>query len=142
MRSIFVPVGGGDGLYGIYKGWQDLVKLGVVKRLPRLYACQPEGAAPLVAAEAQHADEVPVVKARRSLALSIREAETGGHALHALRDSGGHALAVSDAEIMDAAARLARDGLSVDPSSAAALAGALGLLGRGEVQGDGPLVCV
>jgi threonine synthase len=39
---IFVPVGGGDSLYGIYKGWRDLVQLGAVRRLPRLYACQPE----------------------------------------------------------------------------------------------------
>ena len=139
---VFVPVGGGDSLYGIYKGWRELEQLGAVSRIPRLYACQPETAAPLAAAEARHASEVPVVEVQRSPALSIREPETGGHALHALRASGGRALAVADSEIMEAAVRLAQSGLSVDPASAASVAGALGMVRRGQLQDRGPLVCI
>ena len=139
---VFVPVGGGDSLFGIYKGWRELVQLGAVARVPRLYACQPEGAAPLAAAEALNAVEVAPVEAQRSPALSIREAETGGHALRAVRESGGHALAVPDSEIMDAAARLGRSGLSVDPASAASVAGALAMVKRGAVDDGGPVVCI
>ena len=139
---VFVPVGGGDGLYGIYKGWRELEQLGAVTRIPRLYACQPETAAPLAAAEASQAAEVPVVEVQRSSALSIREAETGGHALHALRASGGRALAVADSEIMDAASHLARSGLSVDPASAASVAGALAMLRSDQLPVGGPLVCI
>jgi threonine synthase len=139
---VFVPVGGGDSLYGIYKGWRELVRLGTLDRLPRLYACQPEGAAPLVAAEATNAGEVPRVETQRSPALSIREAETGGHALRALRDSGGHAIGLSDSEIMDAAALLGGMGLSVDPASAASVAGVLALRKTGTLDGTGPLVCI
>jgi threonine synthase len=139
---VFVPVGGGDSIYGIYKGWRELVQLGTLDRLPRLYACQPEHAAPLVAAEAQNATEVPRVETQRSPALSIREAETGGHALRALHDSGGRALAVSDTEIIDAMSRLGRLGLSVDPASAASVAGALAMLESGKLDDGRPIVCI
>jgi threonine synthase len=110
--------------------------------LPRIYACQPAGAAPLVAAEASGATDVPHVEIDRSVALSIREADTGNHALRGLRDSAGVAVAVTDAEIMDAASRLGRLGLSVDPASAASVAGALGVVHDGRVADDGPLVCI
>jgi threonine synthase len=139
---VFVPVGGGDSLYGIYKGLRELVQLGALARLPRVHACQPTGAAPLVAAEASGADEVPHVEVDDSLALSIREADTGVHALRGLRESGGVAVAVSDAEIMDAAGRLGGLGLAVDPASAASVAGALVAL-RDRIVSDGaPVVCI
>ena len=139
---VFVPVGGGDSMYGIYKGFKELVQLGALTRAPRMYACQPQGAAPLAAAQARGTSDVPTVETDRSPALSIREAETGGHALRALRESGGQAVAVSDDSIMDAASRLASFGLSVDPASAASLAGALQLLKHKTVDDGGPLVCI
>jgi threonine synthase len=139
---VFVPVGGGDSLYGIYKGFRELVNLGALARLPRMYACQPTGAAPLVAAETSGADDVPHVEIDRSLALSIREADTGMHALRGLRDSAGGAMAVSDSEIMDAAGRLGSLGVSVDPASAASVAGALGAVRDHIVTDDGPVVCI
>jgi threonine synthase len=139
---VFVPVGGGDSLYGIYKGLQELVQLGSLARLPRVHACQPTGAAPLVAAQTSAADEVPHVEVDRSLALSIREADTGRHAWRGLRESGGRAVAVSDTEIMGAAGRLSGLGLSVDPASAASVAGALAAVRDHVVMDDGPVVCI
>jgi threonine synthase len=139
---VFVPVGGGDSLYGIFKGLRELVQLGALTRPPRVHACQPTGAAPLVAAEASGADEVPHVDADRSLALSIREADTGRHALRGLRESGGGAVAVSDVEIMAAAGRLGGLGLSVDPASAASVAGALSAQRDRVATHDAPVVCI
>jgi threonine synthase len=139
---VFVPVGGGDSVYGIFKGFLELFRLGVLSRLPRMYACQPEGAAPLVAAQQHNADDVPHVEARPSLALSIREADTGNHALQAIRKSGGRAVGVADASIVSAVGRLANTGLAVDPASAASVAGALAALDQGLLGDDGPVVCV
>jgi threonine synthase len=141
---VFVPVGGGDSLYGIYKGFRELHAIGGLERVPRMYACQPAGAAPLVAAVAAMGDEVPHVEVDRSPALSIREADTGRHALRGLRESSGTALPVTDSEIMDAATRLGRHGLSVDPASAASVAGALKALRDGVVGAGvgGPVVCI
>jgi len=107
-----------------------------------VHACQPTGAAPLVAAQTSGADEVPHVEVDASLALSIREADTGMHALRGLRESGGRAVAVSDTEIMDAAGRLGGLGLSVDPASAASVGGALAALRDHVVTDDGPIVCI
>jgi threonine synthase len=140
--TVFVPAGVGDGLFGIGKGFGELVRLGLLPRRPRLIACQPESAAPLVAAERSGASTVASVEVERSLALSIREAESGDHALAALRTSGGGAVAVSDDEILRAAARLAQDGVLVDPASAAALAGATQLASRHDLHHDGPIVCI
>jgi threonine synthase len=140
--NVFVPVGGGDCIYGLYKGWSELVELGVLARIPRIFACQPEGAAPLAEAErsgSAHVAELATV--RPSLALSIRESMTGDHGLEALRNSGGHALSLSDASIVDAQDRLARDGLTVDPASAASLAGALSLP-PGQLAPDALVVCL
>jgi threonine synthase len=64
------------------------------------------------------------------------------HALRGLRDSGGGAVAVSDTQIMDAAGRLGGLGLSVDPASAASVAGALAALRDRLVTDDGPVVCI
>ncbi|MBV9359323.1 MAG: pyridoxal-phosphate dependent enzyme, partial [Chloroflexi bacterium] len=125
--NVFVPVGGGDCIYGLYKGWSELVALGFLARLPRIFACQPDGAAPLVEAERSGSAHVGEVAVRPSLALSIRESVTGDHGLEAVRNSGGQALALSDASIVDAQERLARDGLTVDPASAASLGGVLSL---------------
>jgi threonine synthase len=139
---IFVPVGGGDSLYGIYKGFCELVALGALSHVPRLYACQPVGAAPLVAAQRLGGDDVPHVEIEGSLALSIREADTGQHAWRALRQSAGSAVEVTDIEIMEAAARLGRFGLSVDPASAASVAAALSCKRRGTLSDGGPAVCI
>jgi threonine synthase len=139
---VFVPVGGGDSLYGIYKGFRELVRFGALAQLPRMYACQPVGAAPLLAAQRLGGDDVPHVEVERSVALSIREADTGRHAWRGLRECAGTAVAVTDAQIMDAAARLGRYGLSVDPASAASVAGALSALGDGTVRDGGPRVCI
>jgi len=139
---VFVPVGGGDSLYGIYKGFHELLVLGALERLPRIYACQPTGAAPLVAAQASGGDSVPHVEVDRSVALSIRESDTGRHALHGVRTSDGSAVPVTDADIMDAAMRLGRLGLSVDPASAASVAGALSALRDGTVADGAPVVCI
>jgi threonine synthase len=138
---VFVPVGGGDSLYGVFKGFLQLRALGELEQLPRVYACQPSGAAPLVAAQATGAAEVPHVAVDRSVALSIREADTGKHALRGLRDSSGAAVPVTDAEIMDAATCLGRLGLSVDPASAASVAGALRCVRDGTAD-RGAVVCI
>jgi threonine synthase len=138
-----VPVGAGDGLYGVAKGFVELAELGLIARPPPLFAVQPRGADPLVRAAAAGADEVPALAgAAPSPALSIREAATGAHALRLLRQTGGGALAVPDEEILGAAARLADEPLIVDVASAASVAGAAELARRGLVQRKGRVVAL
>jgi threonine synthase len=141
--AVVVPVGAGDGLYGVAKGFVELAELGLIARPPPLFAVQPRGADPLVRAAAAGADEVPALAgAAPSPALSIREAATGAHALRLLRQTGGGALAVPDEEILGAAARLADEPLIVDVASAASVAGAAELARRGLVQRKGRVVAL
>ena len=60
---VFVPVGGGDSIYGVWKGFRELLELGAIDRAPRMYACQAGGASIVRAIEQdlQHAPEVPSV---------------------------------------------------------------------------------
>ncbi|HEY8745902.1 MAG TPA: pyridoxal-phosphate dependent enzyme, partial [Chloroflexota bacterium] len=119
---VLCPVGGGDGLAGVWQGFLDLAQLGVIQRLPRMVACQATGADPVVRAFTAGLDEPPVLDAVSSIALSIRDPSSGEHVLAALRASGGMAVAVEDEEIVAAASLLASCGLLVDPASAAPLA--------------------
>ncbi|MEW5979501.1 MAG: pyridoxal-phosphate dependent enzyme [Acidobacteriota bacterium] len=119
---VFVPAGSGDGLYGIWKGFVELQKLGLCDRLPRMFACQAEGAAAYVRSFSKGLRHVEPVENPQTIALSIAEEQGGRPALLALYDSQGGALACSDREIIQSAGELARAGYALEPASAAALA--------------------
>jgi threonine synthase len=120
---ILIPTAGGDLLTGIWRGQNDLIRAGRTPNRSRLVACQPAGAAPLVAALDQGLDTVPHLAETSTIALSIGDPCTGQLALEAVRDTEGAAVAVTDEEILAAAHLLMRAGLIVEPSSAAPLAG-------------------
>ena len=124
-ESVFVPAGGGDGISGIWRGFVDLYKTDQIADLPRLYACQAAAACSLVAAYETEAREVATVEAGPSIALSIIDGRSGDHGLRAVRDSGGAAIAISDEEIREAIEIGSRNGIFMDPASAASIAGYL-----------------
>jgi threonine synthase len=136
---VLVPVGAGDGLAGIWRGFKDLLALGRIDRAPHMVACQPTGANPVILALEHGLDEPPVLEVVTSIALSIRDAEAGGHVMTALRESAGTAVAVEDEEIVEAARLLALCGLLVDPASATPLAAARRLR---EQIGSDTAVCI
>lgn len=134
--AVFVPTGYGELLFGIWKGFAELRRLGLTDRVPRMVACEPAAAAPLVTAlrtgrPAAHVTVEPTD------AYSIVSAVSGYRGVLAVRESGGRALALTDGQLRSAHAELARAGLWAELSSAAGLAG---LRAIGDV--DGPVVCV
>ena len=138
---VFVPVAGGDGTWGIYKGFRELHDLGLAAHVPRIVACQSSSGAPIVNAVEQRLDEVAPVETSSTIAFSIVDRQSGDHALQAVRRSGGTAVAVSDAELVDAEDMLRRIGVCVEPSSAASLA-ALRAQARGGGSFGGETVVV
>jgi threonine synthase len=134
---IFAPVGGGDGAWGFYKGFRELKELGLSEQVPELIACQSSAGGPLELACRANLAHVAPVPTAPTIAFSIVDSQTGDHALMAIRESGGTAVGVDDAALRRAEETLARSGICVEPSSAAALAGLHALVERGEsVEGQ------
>jgi threonine synthase len=117
-------VGGGDGLYGLFKGWREFLEIGLADRMPRFVACQAAGANAVVRSVAARQSSVTPIEDAWSIATSAREATAGDHVLSAIYGSGGFAIDVTDAEIWDAMKLLARHGIAIEAAAALSVAGA------------------
>ncbi len=142
--AVFVPTGTGTNLFGLWQGFVLFKELGFIDTLPRMFAVQPVGAASLVAAwEAHQAIPAVLERTEPNLAPPISHRVSGYHAYKAMQESGGGAVAVSDAEMLTALKDLAAyEGIYAETASAAALAGirralALGLLSSEETHEGG-----
>jgi threonine synthase len=125
-HAIFYPTGGGTGLIGMWKAFDELERLGWIgPERPRMYAVQASGCAPIVRAfeaGAQHAERW---EDAATVAVGIRVPRAVGDflILRAVRESGGRALAVGDPAILRAVDDCARkDGLLLCPEGGATLA--------------------
>ncbi len=139
------PTAGGTGIYAMWKGYKEFVSLGWIDRAPKLVAAQSEAAAPIVAAfEKGLVDVIPVV-ARETVAESIQvgnPVSLGWRALAALRESRGSAVALSDAEILEAQALTgALAGIFAEPAAATSVAAARKLRANGVIGQDEVVVC-
>jgi threonine synthase len=122
---IVYPVGGGVGLVGMWKMFKILQRLGWIRKKPQIIAVQPKGCAPVVDAYNHGRTDVTEWKSPETIAkgLKIPKPLAGKWILRSLRESRGLALKVSDREIHRAMLDVSkRDGLLVEPSSAAAFA--------------------
>lgn len=142
---ILYPTGGGVGLIGMHKAFQELLELGWVHgRLPRLVAVQSDGCAPIVRAfQAGRTSAEPWPEAH-TIAFGITVPNPIGDALmlQALKESNGTAVAVSDEDLLAAQKRLAEvEGCFVCPEGAAA-AHALRVLRHSEWLGEDEAVVV
>ncbi len=124
-ERIFVPVGDGVILSGIYKGFEDLLELGIIVKIPVIVAVQAEGSSNLV----NNIDKkVFEVKSSDTLADSISvDIPRNFHmAVSFLKKYQGEWITVTDSQILDASVKLSRStGLFAEPAAAAALAGLL-----------------
>jgi threonine synthase len=140
--AVVYPTGGGTGLVGMYKAFQELRALGLSERMPRLYAVQPEGCAPVVRAIRDDAARVTPWDDPHTIApgLLVPSPFASERVLEAIRGSHGGATTVSDRAIVAAMRDLARaHGVSASPEGAAPYA-ALGALVRDRALRPGETV--
>jgi len=141
--AIFYPTGGGTGLIGMHKAFAELREIGWLdprERLPRFYACQAEGCAPVVAAMASGAETCTLVADAKTEASGLRvpKAFADRMILRALRQSGGAAFAAKEAELREGLGiAMASEGIALCPEAAACLDGlaqarASGAVGAGD----------
>ena len=137
---IFYPTGGGTGLIGMWKAFNELSAIGwLTGKLPRMVAVQSTGCAPIVRAYEDGADHAELWKDAFTIASGIRVPGAIGDflILEAVRDSGGFAMAVTDDQIAEAERRVpAADGLLLCPEGAATFAAYVQALSDGSVDPD------
>jgi threonine synthase len=124
---VFVPVGDGCIISGVWKGFQEFYKVGLIDRLPRLIACQAQGSAAIYEAfQKKLAYPEPVQANTIADSISVDLPRDGVKALRSLRESNGDCIVFSDKNILSAQEILAREkGIFCEPSAAAAFAGFL-----------------
>ncbi|WP_174297884.1 threonine synthase [Sphingomonas bacterium] len=139
--AIFYPTGGGTGLIGMWKAFDELEALGWIgPARPRMYAVQAAGCAPIVKAYEDGVEHAERWEDAHTIAAGIRVPRAVGDflILRAVRASDGRALAVTDEEIGAAVKDAAlRDGLLLCPEGGATLAAYRRARGQGLVgEGD------
>ncbi|MCO8242846.1 MULTISPECIES: threonine synthase [unclassified Haladaptatus] len=143
---IVLPVGNAGNTSALFKAFRELVAAGELTpdEVPVLTGVQAEGAAPMVEAVENDADEIRRWDEVETIATAIRIGNpvNSPKALPAIRETGGTAIAVTDEEITDAQRALARDGIGVEPASAASVAGLRKLREEGAVSADENVVCL
>ena len=139
-QAIFYPTGGGTGLIGMWKAFDELETLGWIgPERPRMYAVQASGCAPIVRAFEEGVEHAERWEDAHTVAAGIRVPKAIGDflILRAVRESGGRALGVGDPAILRAVDDAARkDGLLLCPEGGATLAAYREALKTGEVDED------
>lgn len=134
--NIVIPASAGSNLLGCYLAFTELMRVGEIDRLPRLFVSQPENVAPLhlafQAGVEHYVDQEfgPTVAEGTAIKRPIRLREM----LQALRESKGGTTAVSESEIIEASLALARNGIYVEPTCAHAAAGFAKLIEDGSID--------
>ena len=142
--TIIYPTGGGTGIIGMYKGFQELLELGWVSGTPpKFIAVQASGCQPIVKAFNEGKDSAEPWPNATTIADGLRV--PGPFAdyliLQAIRETGGTALAVEDADMVDAMYELAtEEGIIACPEGAATLVGLKELLETGFINRDETVV--
>lgn len=142
--AIFYPTGGGTGLIGMWKAFNEMQELGWIgSKRPKMFAVQADGCAPIVKAFNEGKKHADLWQDARTFAAGIRvPVAVGDHLiLDAVRKSGGAGIAVSDNAIEGARSEIgAREGILVCPEGAATYAAYKQSLGDGMVKSTDQVV--
>jgi threonine synthase len=142
--AILYPTGGGTGLIGMWKAFDEMEQLGWIgSERPRMFSVQSAGCAPIVRAFEQKLETAPEWKMPHTGAWGLRVPRAIGDRLmlRALRDSKGGAIAVDEGDIEPAAAKLReREGIDAGPEAGAALVAVRELFASGTLSRDETVV--
>jgi threonine synthase len=142
---IIYPTGGGTGIVGMWKAFEELEAIGWKRSTarPRMVSVQAEGCAPIVRAFETGGDRSELWKGARTIADGLRVPKAIGDflVLRAVRESGGTALAVSDVEMVAGMREIgATEGISAAPEGGAGLQAVKVLVRTGRIRPDDVVV--
>ena len=141
---IFYPTGGGTGLIGMWKAFNELLELGWIKgRLPRMVAVQAEGCAPIYKAWSEGKEFAPLWENAKTVAAGIRVPIAVGDFLiiRAVNESNGFSISVTDEEIISARDEVSKtEGILLCPEGAATFSAFKKSLNSGIISKDESVV--
>ncbi|MEA2342053.1 MAG: threonine synthase [Thermoanaerobaculia bacterium] len=141
---ILYPTGGGTGLIGMWKAFDEMERLGWIgSERPRMFSVQSSGCAPVVRAFNEGLETAPEWESPQTGAWGLRVPRAIGDRLmlRALRDSKGGAIAVDEAQIETAARELrTSEGIDAGPEAGAGLLALRTLRAEGEIRNDEAVV--
>ena len=134
---VAVSVGDGCTIGGVYNGFYDLYKLGMIDRIPKILGVQSSGCCPFVTAAKNDAELVPCEENTLADSIAVGVPRNPRKALRAVRDSNGAWLAVSDEDILEAMRVLGRtEGVFGEPAGVTATAGVINAVKQGIIKSD------
>jgi len=142
--NVVTPLGYGSNVLGLERGFDELLRNGEIKRMPKIFGVQAANCAPCHATW-QSGGEAPVpVTVKPTIAEGIASSQPTRlrEVVRGVRRSGGAIAAVSEEEIVSALGALARMGLYVEPTCASAAAGLTQWLASGAIRSDETTVVV
>lgn len=142
---IVLPVGNAANIWAIYKALTELEEVGWIDKMPMLTGIQAEGSSPVSKAFSNSKKDFVPVENPETLATAIRIGNpvSGRKALAAMYDTGGYSTTVTDNEIIEAQKLTARkEGIFVEPASAASVAGIIKLRALGIIDRDETVVAI
>jgi threonine synthase len=141
--SIFVSVGDGNIISGIHKGFKDLMSLGWIDYMPRIFGVQSDGSAAIANAFNQNSEEIVAVRANTIAdSISVDLPRDGVRAVRAATQTKGSYILVNDQQIIAAIADLGKVGIFAEPAGATAYAGLKKAVEAGMINQEDPVVVV
>jgi threonine synthase len=139
--SIFIPVGDGNIISGIHKGFKDLEQIGWLESMPRLFGVQAEGSASIYNGFQSGTENILPVDAQTIAdSISVDLPRDGVRAIRAARETNGNYLTVTDDEILQSIALLGSAGIFSEPAGATAFAGLEKALKSGILEASDPVL--
>lgn len=139
--TVFIPVGDGNIISGVHKGFKDLKSLGWLRHMPRIIGVQSEGSAAIANTFLQGDEDIQAVQADTLAdSISVDLPRDGVRALRAARETGGTYITVPDSAILTAIAELGRVGIFAEPAAATAYAGLVKAMDQSVVASDDPVL--
>lgn len=141
--TIFVPVGDGNIISGLHKGFKDLEKIGWLDTIPRIFGVQAEGSAAIATAFSAGNEEILPVQAQTIAdSISVDLPRDGIRAIRAARETGGGYIKVSDREILSAIRELGQVGIFAEPAGATSYAGLVKAVSTGVIRSNEQILVI
>jgi threonine synthase len=123
--SVVLPAGNGTLILGCYIGFMDLIKAGIISKIPKLIAIQSDNCAPLALAFYANQNDISAIQPKPTMAegIAIAKPIRAQQILSCVKNSAGHFITVSENEIALAWRECASKGFYIEPTSAATIAG-------------------